>query len=108
MKKINLLALALVIGTFSLFAKNVETTTSNKEVLRSQIVQILSTPNFNLEEEITINVTFMINSEGKIVVQKVDTRNPEILEYIRENLCGKKIEKYGEPFTSYVLPINFK
>ena len=95
MKKFKLLALALLIGTFGLFASNVENPDVTKKELRTQIVELLQNPNFSVEKEITVTLKFTFNSEGEIVVLCPGCDNKDIVKYIRENLNYKKFKKPG-------------
>jgi len=108
MKKFKLMALAFIIGTASLFATNTnELKTVNKE-LRNQIVSLLQSPDFKVEKDTTINITFTFSSQGEIVVLKVGCDNCDLLNYIRENLNYKKIENPGEANKLYTLPLKMK
>ena len=105
MKKFKLLALALVIGTASLFAANGDDLKESNKKIRTQIVNLLQAPNFIVEKEISIAVTFTFSSEGEIVVLNVDTRDKNILNYVRENLNYKKVENPGEKDKIYTMPL---
>lgn len=70
MKKIILLVCALIVGTSSLLASN-----GNNE------------PN--------VKLTFSINSESEIVVLTVNSEKSDILNFVRNNINGKKIKGEG-------------
>ncbi len=108
MKKFKLLALAFVIGTAGLFAANESTPDVPKKVIRAQIVDLLETPDFSIEKDMSIAVTFTFNSEGEIVVLKVDSRDRDVLNYVREYLNGKSIETPGERDKHYVMQLTMK
>jgi len=103
MRKFKLLALALVIGTASLFATTVEEVPN--EEIRSQIVKLLQTPDFGVDYEMTVNISFTFSSEGEVVVLNVDSRNRNVLNYIRKNLNYKKIENPGAKDKLYSMPL---
>ncbi len=105
MRKFKLLALALVIGTAGLFASNGEETTTPKNEIRSQIAKLLKAPDFAVENDMTVNITFTFSSEGEIVVLKVDSGNRDVLEFIRENLNYKKLQSPGEREKIYTMPL---
>ena len=105
MRKFKLLALALVIGAAGLFASNAEKGVVPKEEIRSQIVKLLKAPNFAVENEMTVNITFTFSSEGEIVVLDVASRNRTILKFIRENLNYKKFQNPGEREKIYTMPL---
>jgi len=107
MKNFVLTALALVIGTASLFATNFDSGTSKKEI-RNQIVKLLETPILNIGEELNVTITFTFSSEGEIIVLNVDSNNHDILDYVRENLNYKKIQSPGEMNKIYNMPLKVK
>ena len=108
MRKFKLMALALVIGTASLFATNGDAPTKVNKELRNQILSLLQSPDFNVEKDAVVNITFTFSSEGEIVVLKVGCDNCDILDYVRENLNYKKIENPGVTNKLYTLPLKMK
>ncbi len=104
MRKFKLLAIALVIGTASLFAVNSEADVPKKEI-RTQIVNLLNTADFEVEHELTVNISFTFSSEGEIVVLNVDSMNRDVLNYIRKNLNYQKIQNPGEKYKLYTMPL---
>ncbi len=107
MKKFMLLALALVIGTASLFATEVNPEDSKKE-MRTQIVKLLNTPSFEVENDVNVEITFTFSSEGEIVVLNVDSKDRDILKYIRKNLNYQKIQNPGERDKLYSMPLKMQ
>ena len=105
MKKFKVLALAFVIGTASLFASNGERTKEPTKELRNQIVSLLQAPDFIVENETTVMLTFTFSSQGEVVVLNVDSRDKNILNYVRENLNYKKVESPGERDKIYTMPL---
>ena len=103
MKKFMLVALALVIGTASVMAKDF--TPEPKKEIRTQIVKLLDTPNFTLQEDINVLVTFTFSSEGEIVVLDINSKRREVLKYVRKNLNYKKIQNPGERDKLYEMPL---
>ena len=102
-----LLALAIVIGTASLFATNVNPEDSKSE-LRTQIVKLLNTPSFEVENNVNVEITFTFSSEGEIVVLNVDSSDRDILKYVRKNLNYQKIQNPGERDKLYSLPLKMQ
>ncbi|NOR27993.1 MAG: hypothetical protein GQ540_05645 [Lutibacter sp.] len=105
MKKFKLMALALVIGTASLFAANAEGLKEPTKEIRTQIVNLLQTPDFIIENETVVTLTFTFSSQGEIVILNVDTRDKNILNYVRENLNYKKVDNPGERDKIYTMPL---
>ena len=105
MKKFKLMALALVIGTASLFAANGESIKEPTKEIRNQIVSLLQTPDFVVENETVVTLTFTFSSQGEIVILNVDTREKNILNYVRENLNYKKVDNPGQRDKIYTMPL---
>lgn len=95
MKKLMLTALALVIATSTLFAADVTPDDANKNI-RNQIIQLMDAPDFNINEDTTVAIRFTFNSEGEIIVLSVDSKNSNVLNYVRKHLNHKKINNPGE------------
>jgi hypothetical protein len=110
MKKFNLLALALAIGTMSLFA----TTTTNEvpdipvKVIATQIASLFTTPDFAIEEDLNVNILFTFDSEGKIVVLRVYSSDKDVLNYVYETLNHKMIQTPGEMNRAFKLPLKLQ
>ncbi len=104
MKNLKVLALALVISTGSLFAAEIVPDIPVKEI-RSQIVDLFHAPEFTLNEELKLNIVFTFNSEGKIVVLSVDSKDPDVLDYVRKNLNNKTIDTPGEMNRIFTMPL---
>lgn len=105
MRKLKLLALALVIGTVSSFAFNSEDPGAPKEEIRSQIVKMLQSPDFAVDKEMNVEISFTFSSEGEIVVLSVNSTNRNVLNYVRKNLNYKKIQNPGERDKLYTMPL---
>ncbi len=109
MKKFNLLALALVIGTMSLFA-----TTTNEvpdipvKVIATQITSLFTTPDFAIEEDLSVNILFTFDSEGKIVVLRVHSKDKDVINYVYETLNHKRINIPGEMNRVFKLPLKIE
>ena len=107
MRKLKLLALALVISTAGLFA-NVNSPDVTKKELRNQIVELLQSPDFVVMEERTVILKFTFSSDGEIVVLCPGCENQDIVKYIRENLNYKKFETPGVRDKLYKIPLTIK
>ncbi|MFK5958294.1 MAG: hypothetical protein QM495_05400 [Lutibacter sp.] len=105
MRKFKVLALALVIGTVSLFAVNGEDPKEANKKIRSQIVSLLQAPDFIIENETTVMLMFTFSSQGEVVVLNVDSRDKNILNYVREHLNYKKVDNPGERDKLYTIPL---
>lgn len=105
MKKLKLFTLALLLGTAGLFASEIEKNKISNDGIRAEIVQLLKAPDFSLENELNVTLTFTFSSEGELVVLNVDSKDPNVLDYIRKNLNYQKIENSGVRDKVYTMPI---
>jgi len=85
MKKINLTAVALMIGVTSMFALNMDNSEVSKNDLKNHVF------NFNADIEKNITLKLAVNSDDEIVVLRVDTKNSDVLNYVRKNVNGQKV-----------------
>ena len=107
MRKLKLLAVALLIGTTTLFANNLNPDDSTKEI-RNQIAALMDTPSFNIDQEITVTITFTFSSVGEIVVLNINSKDSDVLNYVRQNLNHKIISNPGEKFKQYTIPLTIR
>jgi len=108
MRKLKLVALAMLIGTAGLFAAEISNPDTPKKEIRNQIVKLLKTPDFTIDQSIDVNITFTFSSEGELVVLNVDSKNRDVLTYVRKNLNYKKIQNPGERDKIYTMPLKVK
>ncbi len=109
MKKFKLLALALAIGTMSLFA----TTTDGvpdipAKQIGSQVSTLFTTPDFAVDEDVIVNILFTFDTEGKIIILKVDSKDKDVLNYVNESMNHKRIETPGEMNRVFTLPLKIE
>lgn len=108
MKKFKLLALALAIGSLSLFATTNEVPDIPAKVIANQISSLFTTPEFAVEDDISVNILFTFDSEGKIVVLEVDSKDRDVLNYVNKSLNHKMLEIPGEMNRVFTLPLKIK
>jgi len=108
MNKFKLMAIAFVFGTASLFASSINNPEVSGDEIRTQIVELVNASANNIDAKISVNITFSFNSEGEIVVLKVESREKEVLNFVRENINGKKIENPGKVRKKYEMFITIK
>jgi len=105
MREFKLLALAFVIGTASLFAVNLDEPENPSKEIRNEIVKLLKSPNFIVENDMSVVLKFTFNSEGEIVVLCAGCKDKKIVDYIRKNLNHKKFNTPGERDKIYTIPL---
>jgi hypothetical protein len=108
MNKFKLLAIVLVMGVTSLFANSNIDPDVSKDEIRKQIIELVDNTTIVFEKEIIVYVTFTFNTEGEIIVLNVNSKDKDVLSFIRKNLNNKKLEKPGRVNREYTLPINIK
>jgi len=108
MNKFKLMAIALVFGAASLFANTISNPDISGDEIRRQIIELVDNSSADLEIRASVDVTFSFNSEGEIVVLKVDSKDKNVLNFIRENMNGKTIENPGKERKKYKMVITIK
>ena len=105
MRKFKLLALAFVIGTASLFAVNIDEPENPSKEIRNEIVKLLQSPEFTVENDMTVVIKFTFNSEGEIVVLSVDTDYLKVEKFIKSRLNYEKVTSSLVKGKEYTVPI---
>jgi hypothetical protein len=108
MKKLKLFTIALLIGTTGLFASEMSRNDVENPNIGTQIENLLDQSEFNFEDTSAVQITFTFNSEGQIVILKVNSTDEEVLNYFRENLNGKTIKNPGERDKLYSLSLKLQ
>jgi len=103
--KVILVALTLMLGTLLTTAANPATTA--KTPLSAEIAKLLEDPYFIQDVELLTTVTFLINSEGEIVVLDVDTENQQVERFIKSRLNYSKINTQLQKGKEYKVPVHF-
>ena len=109
MKKVSviLVAFALLLGT-NITAADVGLDKENEFTISQEIGNLLKDANFILDYEVKVNVTFMINDEGEIVVLTVDAKDRSIEKFIKSKLNYKKLQNKLVEGEEYKIPITMK
>jgi len=105
MKNLKLWALAFVIGTVGVFATTTDLPDVPVKQIGMQISELLTEPDFAIEEDMKVEVVFTFNTEGELIVLKVDSKDKDVLNYVRETLNHKKIDTPGENNRVFTLPL---
>jgi len=106
MRKAKLLLVAFALGTMGLFANEIDTPNVSKDEIRKQIIELIDLTEVSLQQDLFIDITFTFNSTGEIVVLKVNSMDKDVLNFVRENLNGKKLDKPGKVSKEYTMPIS--
>lgn len=107
MNKFKLVLVALVFGTVTMFASTAKPNVS-KEEIKQQVVELVAQADSTISVATTVKVTFAFSTEGEIIVKKIDSKNKEVIAFIRENLNSKKLENPGKIKKDYTMSIELK
>jgi hypothetical protein len=89
MKKLVFTSVFFALSTLFMALSPLET---SKDQLRDQIIQLLETPNIQLEtEELNAVIIFTLNGKGEVVVLSVETDSSYLEGYVKEKLNYKKV-----------------
>ena len=85
-----LVVLSLLLGTsISVAAVNEE---KDKITTSEEIGTLLKNPSLLVDEEATINVTFVVNKKNEIVILLVDTKDQLLESFIKSRLNYEKLQ----------------
>ncbi|HSI71277.1 MAG TPA: hypothetical protein VK941_13660 [Gillisia sp.] len=110
MKQLKIFAVAVAM----LFSSGASAATVNEiseEVITAsrEIKKFLKDFTFIIKDECTVNVVFSLNSERKIMVHKVTSRDTEVGNYLKESLEEKQIlDPSLIPGVKYTLPVRLE
>ena len=104
MKNLKVLSFALLIATSSLFATEIVPDIPAKQI-RTQVADLFQTPEFNLDEDTIVNISFTFSSEGSIVLLKIDSTDKEVLNYVSKYMNHKMIQTPGEKNRIFTFPL---
>lgn len=110
MKRLKILAVAVVM----LLSSGASAATVNgisEEVITAstEIKRFFKDFAFLLKEECTVNVVFSLNSERKIEVLTIASRDGEVKKFLKDNLEEKQIlDPSLIPGVKYTLPVRLK
>jgi hypothetical protein len=106
MKKVNviLVALTLMLGTLFTTAANPETT--SKTPFSAEIENLLEDNDLFLGEDVFATITFVVNTEGELVLLDVDTENKSVEQLINDRLNYYKIKAKMQKGREYKVPVH--
>lgn len=83
--KVLMLVLAITVSNLSMANTNPVKKEGITNVAKA-IGTLLNNPGFEIKEDLTAKVTFMLNKEREIVVLTVDTKSTQLENYIKSRL----------------------
>jgi len=106
-KLIILIAVTLI--NFSAFANIDKTTRTIKSELRTEIIKLLGTVDFNFNSDISTLIEFTINTKGEIIVLNVNSENTYVDNYVKTKLNYKVItSETNISGKTYKMPLTIK
>ena len=104
MKKLAVLFFVFTMSVTTTFANNDDDKRKEEKALRTQIVKLLG--NYNSNETVKADVTFLINKKGEIIVISVDSRNRDVERNVKSALNYQYVKKIAaKPMKVYKLPL---
>lgn len=92
MRKISLVLVAAAMFAVGSVSANDNTPSNTKAQLASQIQKMLKKNSFDVADDLTANVRFIINEEGEIVVISVETANDQLEGFVKGRLNYQKVK----------------
>jgi hypothetical protein len=109
MKNFKLLALAFIITTTSLFATNIEMPDIPVKQIRNQVAELFTNqPAFTVENDMIVDIIFTFNTDGEIVVLRINSKDSDVLDYVQNCMSSKKLEIPGEFNRVFRLPLKIE
>lgn len=105
MKNLKLLILALIIGSASAFASTNNVLDVPIKTIGIQVSDLFEVPEFDVNEDHIVNIIFTFNTYGEIVVLNIDSKDKNVLNYVRKYMNNKKIDTPGEAKRIFTLPL---
>jgi hypothetical protein len=106
----SLIAALLFMSSFALNATNHRQIEKNaKESVRREIIRNISCPDFIEGDDATnqVKAIVQIDEKGNVSVQDINSANPRLISYVKEQLQNMKVSSLGQT-QKFVLVINFK
>ena len=106
MKAIKNAVLVLAISFASVLSASTNPTNEEPSVLSTEIGALLENPKFRIANDLSAEVTFILNQESEIVVLNVNTDNTQLERYIKSRLNYSKLSnKVAVKNKTYVVPV---
>lgn len=105
--KLAVLAMALFIGS-QVFAGNTNPGSTSQQMV-TEIDHLLKDHDFQLSQDLVVEVTFTVNKDNELVVLSVDTKNYGVNKFILNRLNYKKLDfKVTPSVLDYKLPVRIQ
>jgi hypothetical protein len=101
-----IVTLLVVSASFLTMARGLQPVQDTRQIITEKIAY----PEFAIEKQIegTVEVFFMIDSDGKIIINKVSSDNQELKDYVVTEIAKIRLEEnLNDPKMQYSLKLNF-
>ncbi len=105
MKKVKVILVALTLMLGTLFTTAATTTNELKTPFSAEIENLLDDNNLLLGVDVFATITFVVNTEGELVLLDVDTDNQLVKQLIKERLSYYKIKAKMQKGKEYKVPV---
>ena len=110
MKSLNIKSVIVIVsllsGSIFGMARGLEPVQDTKQIIAEKIAY----PVFAIEKQIegTVEVNFIINSDGKIVIDKIKSESNELKDYVKDEIEKIKLtDNLNDPKLKYSLKLKF-
>ncbi len=107
MRKISLVLVAALLLSVSNVVANDYNPENPTKRISFQIHKMLKDNNFDINDDLTADVKFIINDEGEIVVLSVTTSNETLEGFVKGRLNYKKVDNAQEGRV-YTVPVRIE
>ena len=105
MKKVKVILVALTLMLGTLFTTAATTTNELKTPFSAEIENLLDDNDLLLGVDVFATITFVVNTEGEIVLLDVDTDNQLVKQLINERLSYYKVKAKMQKGKEYKVPV---
>ena len=104
-----LLAVTLTFSSVLMASTNPKNVTVKPSTITLKIEKFLENPTFDVDHEMTANVTLTLNKNNELVVLSVDSADEKMESYIKNRLNYRKVSGSYETLTGeFIVPVRFK
>jgi len=105
---ISAIVLTLFVSATAMASTTTETTSKNK--LRTELIKLLGDYEFSFNQKtLTANISFIVNDKNEVVILSVNSKDENILSYVKRKLNYKKINCSGiTKGKIYVMPLKIE
>ncbi len=106
MRTLKTLLLVVAITFSSVVSANTETTPKETKAITKEISKLLKSPKIDLTKEVLVYVKITMNDQNEMVVLSTDSKNKEVIRYIKKRLNYNKLSvKLKEEDKTFIVPV---